>query len=105
MSKNENILQIIKQQALAILPNSKVILFGSRATNNYKEDSDYDILIVTQENLPIKIKRQYRNKIRRALLNFEILSDVLVQSVKDVEIKKNLTGHIIKNAIKTGIVL
>jgi len=105
MDTKNNTLKIIKKQALDILPNSKVILFGSRATNEYKEDSDYDILVVTEETLPLKIKRQYRNKIRRALLAFEILSDVLVQSIQEIEIKKKLTGHIIKNAIKTGIVL
>ena len=105
MNDKDNILQIIKKQSLAILPNSKIILFGSRATNQYTQDSDYDILVITKETLPVKVKRKYRNQIRRALLTFEILSDVLVQSITEIEIKKKLTGHIIKNAIKEGIVL
>ncbi|MCB1179421.1 MAG: nucleotidyltransferase domain-containing protein [Leptospiraceae bacterium] len=31
---------------------SKIILFGSRAKNNHEKDSDYDLLILVNKNLP-----------------------------------------------------
>ena len=47
----EAILNIAKQHNIKI---DKIILFGSRARGDYKEDSDWDILIVTEEKLDKK---------------------------------------------------
>jgi len=42
----EIILNVAKEMNIEI---DKIILFGSRARGDYREDSDYDILIVTKE--------------------------------------------------------
>lgn len=98
-------LNIIKKQAQTFLPESKVILFGSRARNTQTENSDYDILIITNKIVSMNEKRNYKRKIRNALHNFDILSDILVQDYQEIEMKKKLPGHIIKNAIKEGVLL
>lgn len=103
--KNTEILQTIKSEARKIIPGCKVMLFGSRARGDYNNDSDYDILVITEKQLSIPEKRQLRNQIRRTLLKYEILSDILVQTESDIKIKIRLTGHIVKSAVNEGQIL
>jgi len=46
----EEILQSIKVLLNTIVPEGKVILFGSRARGNAREDSDWDLLILLDKN-------------------------------------------------------
>jgi hypothetical protein len=101
--QNKEILNIIKQQISLILPNSKILLFGSRARNENTSESDYDILVITDKTISPDVKRELRTKIRKTLISFNILSDILIQSEQEISIKKQLTGHIIKNAIAEGV--
>ena len=103
--ENSEILQTIKKEAKKILPGCKVLLFGSRARQEYHHDSDYDILVITKRELSIVEKRKIRSRIRKSLHAFDILSDILVQTTTDIKNKMNLTGHIIKDAINEGIEL
>lgn len=95
--------KIIKQITSQFFPTSILLLFGSRARHDYTEDSDYDLLIITKNELTIPEKRKYKAKIRKLLAKDKIPIDVLIQSNKEVEIKKQITGHIVKQAIQEGI--
>jgi len=58
----ENKLKLIKEIILKTAKKhnieiDKIILFGSRARGDYREDSDWDILIVTRK----KLRLQERN--------------------------------------------
>jgi len=97
--------EIIKRTTLQFFPTCEILLFGSRARNDFEEDSDYDFLIITKKELSITQKRDYKAKIRKLLAKQKIPADVLIQSKQEVEIKKNITGHIIKQIIKEGIKL
>jgi len=103
MQQHTEILAQIKIQVQAILPNSELMLFGSRARNENSNDSDYDILVITENLMSVNIKRDFRTKIRKALLKINILSDILIESKNEINIKKKLPGHIIKNAIIEGV--
>ena len=47
MNHREYILQSIKVRAKEVLPkNGKAILFGSQARGDYREDSDWDLLLL-----------------------------------------------------------
>lgn len=37
------------------MPGARVILFGSRATGNYSERSDYDVAVNAGERLPVEV--------------------------------------------------
>ncbi len=95
--------QIIKQISLNFFPTCVVLLFGSRARNDYTEDSDYDLLIITNKEFDIREKREYKAKIRKLLAKEKIPVDILIQSKKEIESKKEITGHIVKQALKEGI--
>ena len=95
--------KIIKQITLQFFPTCMILLFGSRARQDYTEDSDYDLLIITNQEFSIQKKREYKAKIRKLLAKEKIPVDILIQSNKEVETKKQITGHIVKKAIKEGI--
>ena len=102
---NDQILETIKLTAHQFLPEAEVLLFGSRARHEERLDSDYDILLVINTELTQKEKLTLRTKIRKALLEFEIRSDILIQSKSEVAQKKNLPGHIVRTIIREAILL
>jgi predicted nucleotidyltransferase len=105
MVHNNQIIDIIKLIVHQYLPDSQVLLFGSRARNQFRNDSDYDILLVINENLSPKEKMPIITKIRKSLLQSEIRSDILIQSKNEVERNKNLPGHIVRSILKEAIIL
>ncbi len=105
MIQDNQIIDKIKVIAHQYLPNAQVLLFGSRVRNDFRKDSDYDILLVINENLTPQEKIPILTKIRKSLLQYEIRSDILIQSKNELERNKNLPGHIIRNILKEAIVL
>jgi len=95
----------IKKTANELLPDSKVLIFGSRARGDNNNESDYDILIITESEQPMKSKFLLKTKIRKPLLKYGIFSDILIQSNKEINVKKELPGHIIRTIIKEGLIL
>ena len=57
--------KIIKQIALQFFPSCIVFLFGSRARYEHTEDSDYDLLIITNNEFSFQEKQAYKAKIRK----------------------------------------
>jgi len=105
MKDKHNIRELIKSVATGYFPEAEIMLFGSRSRNSGGPDSDYDILIVTNKQLSSEEKISYRTKIRKELLKEGVRSDILIQSKAEVEKKKVLPGHIIRNIFKEAIML
>ncbi|PMP66018.1 MAG: nucleotidyltransferase domain-containing protein [Thermodesulfobacterium geofontis] len=83
----------------------KIILFGSRARGDYKKYSDWDLLIVTKEELSRKERQRLAYLIRKELAEHFIDGDVIIKSEKEVEKRKDIVGSIIKSAMKEGVTL
>jgi predicted nucleotidyltransferase len=105
MKKSTSTLKAIKSAVLAFLPDAKILLFGSRVIDNYRTNSDYDILVISEVPQNIKEKITYAGKIRNDLAKIFIDVDVLVKSGGDVEIQRTLPGHIVKSAMNQSIVI
>ncbi len=58
-----NVLSEIKSQVHQVLPDAKVLLFGSRARGEATEESDWDILVLTKEKHSKATKRLIHNKL------------------------------------------
>ncbi|NQV03683.1 MAG: nucleotidyltransferase domain-containing protein [Bacteroidia bacterium] len=93
----------IKNFIWEVLPGSEIILFGSRARNENLTNSDYDLLIVTDNTYDSRTKLKYQALIRKELAGKNILVDVIVQSKTEIELKKKLPGHIVRSALEEGI--
>ena len=61
MKSDETILQEIKQAIHLLVPDAKMSLFGSRASGNSNEESDWDILVISDSKISVKKKYAIRN--------------------------------------------
>ncbi len=105
INNKSDTLSIIKETASKFLPGCKILLFGSRARKDFDSDSDYDFLIITKDTLDIRRKRMLKSMIRKELARFKIPADILIQSEEEITLKKEITGHILKQVLKEGVAL
>jgi predicted nucleotidyltransferase len=105
INNNANTLIIIKDIANKVIPNSKIVLFGSRARKDNSSDSDYDFLVITNETIDVRRKRTLKSIMRKELALQKIPADILIQSEEEISFKKEITGHILKQVIKEGVLL
>ena len=96
----------IKSVVHSFIPGAKVLLFGSYARGEEKQGSDYDLLVITKETFPPLEKINWRTKIHKQLVHaLHAPFDVLLDSEEEVTRKKELLGHIIRSAMKEGIII
>jgi len=100
MINDENLVKI-KEIVGNILPDSQIILFGSRVRGNFDNKSDYDILVVVKKNLSIKGKRQYASLIMKELADLPL--DVIVKTEEDINYYQDKIGSITREAMLEGI--
>ena len=99
---NQEIFKEIQTLKRQILPNEKVILFGSQARGDAHENSDWDLLVIVNfdsTNLDDEIKYSY--PFTKLGWIYDIDLNVLLYSKSDWE-KRNFTPFY-KNVLKDGI--
>ena len=101
MGTRQYILASVKNRIKEIDSKAKVILFGSRARDDYRSDSDWDFLILT--DLPVD--RDLKNKISDSLFETELETDnVLTGIVQNLDSWQSISGApFFKNILKDGI--
>lgn len=101
MITQKQIDQIVKTIVNEYKP-SKIILFGSFAYGHPTENSDIDLLIIKDDDLP---KIQRNRMVRSILKDFSIPVDIIVKTSQEFENLKNIIGTVIYPANKYGKVL
>jgi len=91
--------------SLSTFDYEKIILFGSRAREDFNEYSDYDLLIVLKQTSTIQEKMIISKKIRQLLATESIDADVLIKNKTDIDYFKDKIGSVIHNALLEGIQL
>jgi len=105
MPENDKILKLIKQTVALLAPHARLSLFGSRATGNYHEDSDYDILIIIPQNeWNLSLKMEIENVLLDAGLSEGVFINAFVESKENWETDPGLYSLYL-NAEKEGILL
>lgn len=105
INNNSDSLSIIKSTATKIIPNCRILLFGSRARKDNTTDSDYDFLVITRETFDIRKKRTLSSMIRKELARLKIPADILIQSEDEINLKKDVPGHILRQVLREGVAL
>lgn len=80
----------------------KIILFGSYAGGNPTIDSDIDLLIIKDTDLP-RHKRSF--EIQKMLIGSMVPMDILVYTNNEFEKEKNEKYSFLNSAIKTSRIL
>ncbi|MBQ7668246.1 MAG: nucleotidyltransferase domain-containing protein [Clostridia bacterium] len=103
MDKIKNIIyETLKELNLSV---AKILLFGSRATENYRPDSDYDILVVINEDIENDLKIKISCAITRRLADIWIDADIIVKSNSELDEYKNRIGSIVRVALNEGVLV
>lgn len=99
---DEIVVQKVKQGILSIDKDAEIILFGSRARGDAREDSDWDFLFLTDE----KVTFPFRMDLSRKMLDIELDEDVVLQIVprnKNDWKSKHLNSPFYLNVTEEGI--
>jgi predicted nucleotidyltransferase len=105
MEDKIKILDLIKATVKSQIPDAEIRLFGSQARGDSDRNSDYDILVITETTFTPGEKIPLKTSIRRELLKSGIRTDILIQSKKDIAVKRKLPGHIIRNIFRETMLL
>lgn len=95
---NQTIDEIVGRIVKSANP-TKIILFGSFARGEQKEDSDLDFLVIEEE---VRSRRKEMTMIRRTLRDMRIPVDIIVASEKQIEEYGQIFGTALFSAIQEG---
>ena len=94
------------QAIVAEVDPEQVILFGSRARGDAREDSDVDLVVVEAEPFgPERSRRRELVRLYHALVEFPVSADILVYSHDDVDYWRDSLNHVLARALREGKVL
>ena len=100
----EEAIKIIKEEienrGLKVL---KIILFGSRAKGDFKEDSDWDFFVVIDKKLNFNEKWDIIDEIKIKLARLKFPNDIIIKSEDEVMENKDDVGRITYYVLKEGI--
>ena len=103
--KNDKLKKIIVKSIPGGVDFEKIILFGSRARNDYNEDSDYDLLIVLKDKISQRKKIKLSTSIRQNLATNLIDADVILKQKSEIDYYKDKAGSVVRNALEEGVAL
>ena len=89
--KTKYISQLIRTYVNSIDSNAEVILYGSRARGDERNDSDWDILILTDYSVDLSQERKFRDKLYDLELETGEPFSVFVYSKTDWQTKQRIT--------------
>jgi len=90
-TKKQYITHLIRNYINSIDPTADVILYGSRARGDERQDSDWDILILTNYAADLETERKFRNKLYDLELETGEAFSVFVYSRNDWQTRQKIT--------------
>ena len=98
----EAFIEEVVRRILSVGSPLKIVLFGSRARGQSRPDSDLDLLIIEESNLP-RYKRSPRY--RRALIGMFPSKDIVVWTPQEIEEWREVPHAFITSILAEGKVL
>ena len=80
----------------------RIILFGSWARGEAREDSDLDLLVVLPR---VEHKRKAAIEILRSLNGLPISKDVVVTTPEEIKARGHVVGDILRPALQEGKII
>ena len=102
----DDLLNKMVRAIVAEVAPEQIILFGSRARGDAREDSDVDLLVI--ESTPFgngRSRRQEAVRLWRAVSGLGVTKDILVYSRDEVEYWRDSLNHVLARALREGRVL
>ena len=104
---NKEFLQRMAQAIVDEVDPEQVILFGSHARGDAREDSDVDLIVIEAEPFGEgeRCRHSERLRVRKAIRDFKVPKDILVFSLEDVEYWRDSLNNVLARALREGKVL
>ncbi len=99
---NDPILALLRDKLVEALAPQRIILFGSRAGDTAKPDSDYDLLVVAETDLPLE-DRVFQA--RRAVRDVRVPKDIVVVTPAEFRRYSTWVSGVVRDAIEHGQIL
>lgn len=98
-TKTKYLSQVIRDTIVSVARSEgvkvkNIILFGSRVRGDYREDSDWDLLIIVSGSPSRRTIRRLQYQIYRRLAQNKVYCDVIVVSEEYYARYKNVVGSI-----------
>lgn len=96
---NDEIIALLRDKLVDPLAPRRIIIFGSRAGNTAKPDTDYDLLVVAETDLPLE-DRVYQA--RRAVRDVRAPKDIGVLTPAEFRRYATWISGVVRDAIEHG---
>ncbi len=103
--RERELLQRIKNAVLAILPDAEVLLYGSRARGDARKDSDWDILILTDQPIDQHIEETLWQQIVDIELAVNEAIMAIIKNRQEWNSSISKISHFYKNVEKDAITI
>lgn len=97
----DKITEIVNRIATGYNPD-KIILFGSYASGEQSEDSDLDLLVIKNSDLP---RPQRALQVRKMLFGMMIPMDLIVYTPEEIALSRDNKYSFVYEILNTGKVL
>jgi predicted nucleotidyltransferase len=85
MNNKEEILSKVKEAVLEAVPQAEIVLFGSRSRGDYREESDWDFLILTESDATNILEEEIRGRLFDIELESAQAISIIIHSKKEWE--------------------
>ena len=94
---NDTLQKRIVDYIVHLLEPTEIILFGSYASGMQRNNSDVDLLIVTEQ---IQNRQHLKNDITNFILQFGYSSDIILMTKNELQLELSVEKKFLFNAIK-----
>ncbi|MBF0136300.1 MAG: nucleotidyltransferase domain-containing protein [Magnetococcales bacterium] len=102
----DDMLQEMVQTIVQEVDPIRIVLFGSRAGNTARPDSDVDLLVIEEAPFgPTRSRRKEAVRLWSALKQFYVPKDILVFTEKEARHYEEVFDHVIYHAMREGRIL
>jgi predicted nucleotidyltransferase len=103
MLRRDPVLADIVRRLQEVLQPYRIYLFGSRARGDAGTDSDYDLMVVVRDDMPVPLRRP--GVAYRALRGTGVAADILVWTQGAFESRLSLRASLPATVVEEGMLL